>query len=51
MKKPVKKKLVLDRETIRALDTELTQVVGGKNGCTYEESTCRCGIPVMTFIC
>ena len=48
MKKPAKKKLVLDRDTIRMLDAELERVVGGFPPCSLE-SSCKCSIPVHTL--
>jgi hypothetical protein len=48
MKKPARKKLVLDRDTIRMLDAELGRVVGGRPPCTEHNTGCG-GIPVYTF--
>jgi hypothetical protein len=50
MKKPAKKKLVLDRDTVRTLDTELETVRGGGTPCTAD-SSCLCGLPVHTLRC
>jgi hypothetical protein len=48
MKKPAKKKLALDRDTIRALDAELERVIGGLPPCTEYNTGCG-GNPVHTF--
>jgi hypothetical protein len=38
MKKPAKKKLVLDRDVIRVFDDKLDEVAGGKPGCSLDSS-------------